>query len=111
MSTLSNYLIPLSAAPQLFEIELAGVNYTLTCKWNDQPDAGWILDIEDENSNPICCNIPLVTGIDLLFGLEYLNIGGSLYVVTAGSSPDDVPTYTNLGIDCNLYFQTSNTNE
>ena len=109
--SLSNYLIPLANTPQVFEIELAGVNYNLTCKYNTQPDSGWVLDIADDSNNPICANIPLVTGTDLLYGLEYLGIGGSLYVVTSGASPNDIPTLDNLVTDCNLYFQTSNTNE
>jgi hypothetical protein len=105
--TLTNYQIPLINEPQIFEMNLAGVTYILTCKWNDQPDAGWILDIADELSNPIVANIPLITGADLLDGLEYLGLGGSLFVLTAGASPFDVPTLQNLGSDSNLYFQTS----
>lgn len=108
--SLSNFLIPLVNEPQTFEITLAGVNYTLTCKWNDSLDAGWVLDIADSQSNPIAVNIPLITGDDCLDGLAYLGIGGSLFVLTQGASPTDIPTLENLGIDSNLYFQTSNPN-
>lgn len=106
MTTITTFVLPVTNIPQEFTTELVNTTYTITCKFNDQPDAGWVLDISDINDLPICCNIPLVTGIDLLFGLEYLGIGGSLYVSTDGASPDDVPTLDNLGTDSNLYFQT-----
>lgn len=111
MNTLSNYLIPLTNTPQQFEITLAGVIYTLTVKWNDSADAGWMIDIDDSSGNSIADGLPLVTGTDILAGLGYLGIGGSLYILTNGANPFDVPTLDNLGTDSNLYFQTSNPNE
>lgn len=105
MSTVTNYLIPLVNSPQEFGINLAGVNYTMTNKWNPSQDAGWVLDLSDANGNAIAQNIPLITGADLLDGLQYLGIGGSLFVQTTGSNPDDVPTLDNLGVDSFLYFQ------
>lgn len=99
------YTLPLANVPQTFQIPLAGVTYTLTCKWNDQ-GSFWALDIADSNSNPLVANIPLITGADCLDGLDYLGIGGSLYVLTDGASPDDVPTLDNLGVDSNVYFVT-----
>lgn len=108
-TTTSTFLIPLTNVSQQFTINLANVNYTLTVKWNDQPDAGWILDIADANDNTIVTCIPLTTGTDILSGLGYLNFGGTLTVVTTGASPMDVPTYANLGTDCNLFFTTSTT--
>jgi len=100
-------LIPLTNVPQNFAIVLAGVTYNMTSKWNDSDDAGWVLDINDSNNNPIACNIPLITGEDCLAGLEYLGIEGQFYVNSSGSSPLNVPTLDNLGIDSNLYFATS----
>lgn len=100
------YLVPLQNAPISFNIVLAGVQYNITTKWNDQQDGGWAIDIEDLNNVPIVCNVPLITGADCLSGLEYLGIGGQLWVLTSGSSVLDVPTFDNLGIDSNLYFQT-----
>jgi len=111
MTIPSNYLIPLDNFSETFEITLAGVSYTLTSRWNDANEAGWQLDIADSNQNPIAVGIPLITGEDCLTGLEYLGIGGSLFVLTSGASPFDVPTFANLGVDSNLYFQTSNPNE
>lgn len=108
--TLNNYLMPFVNVPQQFPITLAGVEYNITNKWNDIGQF-WCLDIEDSNNNPIVSNVPLITGADCLAGLGYLGIGGSLYVLTAGASPFDIPTLYTLGVDSNLYFQTSNTNE
>jgi hypothetical protein len=107
MTLYNNFLIPLSNTPQRFLITLAGVQYTLTCRWNAQADAGWILDIANSNQVPIVTNIPLIVGDDLLDGLEYLMFGGSLYVFNA-NDPNAVPTIDNLGTDSNLYFQVSN---
>lgn len=104
--SVTNYLIPLVNEPQEFDIALAGVEYTLTCKWNDQPDSGWLLDIADSSGVPIVTNIPLITGLDLLEGLDYLGLQGSLFIYT-DTDAFSVPTLDNLGGDSNLYFQTS----
>lgn len=103
----NTFVIPLTPDPQVFEITLGGIDYELTLKWNDQDQGGWAIDIADSNAVPIACNIPLVTGIDLLSGLEYLGINGSLYIYTMGSDPFAVPTFEDLGTDSNLYFISS----
>lgn len=105
---MSVYLLPLDNIPETFEITLAGVDYNITSKWNDADDAGWVFDIADSDNNPIVSNIPLIVGADLLSGLEYLGINGSLIVYTTG---DDyaVPTLDNLGADANVYFSTTDT--
>lgn len=101
------FLMPLVNVPQVFEINLAGVNYIMTSKWNAAPDAGWVFDLADANTNtPIVANCPLITGADCLAGLEYLGINGQLRVFTDGNT-DAVPTLDNLGIDSNLYFGTN----
>ena len=106
------YTIPLVNTPQTFNITLAGVLYNLTCRWNSAVDlngnslAGWTLDIADGVLNtPILMNIPLTTGKDLLAPYKYMNFGGTLGVYTNGDE-NAVPTYENLGVDCNLYFVT-----
>lgn len=99
------YTLPVANVPQTFQIPLAGITYTITCKWNNMGNY-WCLDIADSNSNPIVANVPLITGDDCLDGLDYLGINGSIYVITSGSTPDDVPTLDNLGIDSNVYFVT-----
>lgn len=103
---MSTFKIPLQNIPQQFEIALAGVNYTMICRWNDSPDAGWTLDLTDVDSGePIVANIPLITGADCLAGLEYLGIEGQLIVITDGDETA-VPTFENLGVESNLYFET-----
>lgn len=111
MTTPAYYLIPLTNTPQQIQITLAGIDYTITAKWNDIGQS-WILDIGDVNGDPIVSCVPLVTGTDLLTGLEYLGIGGQLFVYTnRGRYPDAVPTLDNLGDNINLYFFTSSTDE
>lgn len=103
---MTTFLIPLVNTPQAFEIALAGVNYKLTCKWNDAEQGGWVLDIADaDTAVPIVANIPLITGADCLDGLAYLGINGQLIVFTDGDDTA-VPTFENLGVESNLYFLT-----
>lgn len=107
---LTNFVIPLTNVPQQFQITLANVNYLMTVKWNDSADAGWVIDFADANTgDPIVANIPMITGDDLLDGLEYLGFQGSLWVYT-NTDTFAVPTLDNLGTDSNLYFQTEVTN-
>ena len=101
----SIFLIPLTNIPQQFVVDLAGVTYTLTCKWNNSPDAGWTLDIADSAQNPIVAGLPFVTGTDVLDGLGYLGLNGGIWVYTDGDS-NAVPTLNNLGNGSNLYFTT-----
>ncbi len=103
---MTTFIIPLLNIPQNFDIALAGVNYTMTCRWNAAADAGWVIDLADADSGvSIAANIPLITGADCLSGLEYLGINGKMIVFTDG---DDfaVPTLENLGVESNLYFLT-----
>lgn len=101
------FKIPLSNVPEKFEVSLAGITYTLISKYNPDDQGGWAIDILDQDENPIACNIPLITGADLLDGLEYLGIPGSLYVNSEGADPLAVPTLDNLGVSSNLYFVTT----
>lgn len=101
------FLIPLQNNPQVFQIALSGVNYTLTVKWNDSDDAGWQFDLVDTDTNtPILAGAPLITGANLLANLDYLGIVGALIVETDGD-PDAVPTFENLGANSNLYYVTA----
>lgn len=100
------FVLPLLNIPQTFDLALAGVIYTLTCKWNSADDGGWVLDFADSDTGAsIAANVPLITGVDCLDGLEYLGINGKLVAYTDG---DDfaVPTLDNLGVESNLYFLT-----
>lgn len=102
---MSLYKIPVTNEPQSFQISLAGKEYVCTCRFNSASDGGWILDFSDaETGADIVSNVPLITGVDLLSGLNYLGFGGKFYVKTDG---DDfaVPTYENLGVESFLYFE------
>lgn len=103
---MSLFKLPLSNVPQTFQIALAGKEYSMTCKWNAAPDAGWVLDFTDADSGlPIVANIPLITGADILDGLQYLGFEGQLYAYTDGNQ-DTVPTLDSLGVESNVYFDT-----
>lgn len=103
---MTGFLIPLLNIPQSFAIGLANKNYLLTCKWNDAVDAGWVLDFTDADSDEvIATNIPLITGGDCLEGLEYLGFEGQIIAITDGDERA-VPTFLNLGVESNAYFQT-----
>jgi len=103
---MSLFKIPVTNTPQTFQISLAGKDYSCTCKFNSADEGGWILGFADaETGLSIVENIPLITGANLLDGLDYLGINGKLYVKTDG---DDyaVPTFDNLGVESFLYFET-----
>lgn len=103
---MTTFLIPLRNIPQSFDIALAGVNYIMTCRWNDAEEGGWVLDLANADSgDPIVANIPLITGADCLAGLEYLGINGQMVVFTDGNELAP-PTLDNLGGESNLYFLT-----
>jgi hypothetical protein len=105
-ATISVFTLPLVALPQSYNITLGNNAYIMTCKWNDADEGGWILGFADQVSgDEIVNNIPLVCGVDLLAGLDYLGFGGNLFVYTNGDATA-VPTLDNLGIDCNVYFVT-----
>lgn len=102
----TTFVIPLQNIPQQFTISLANKEYLMTCRWNDAPESGWVLDFSDSITDlPIVANIPLITGADCLSGLEYLGFEGQLIIFTDGD-PTAVPTLLNLGVESNLYFQT-----
>lgn len=100
------FTLPLTNVPQQFDITLGGEDYTLTCRWNDADEAGWVMDLADAlTALPIVANIPLITGADLLEGLEYLGIQGTLTCSTDGNQ-FAVPTLLNLGVESFVYFET-----
>lgn len=100
------FKIPVVNTAQVFNIALAGVSYTITCKWNDSVNAGWVMDFSNALTGvPIVTNVPLVTGTNCFDGLDYLGFGGILFIYTDGSQ-FSVPTFTNLGVESNVYFDT-----
>lgn len=99
------FKIPLTPAPQIFTVQLSGVDYRVRLTYQNVTDGGWCMDILDIDENPIVNGIPLVTGVNLLEQYEYLGFVGRMWVQTA-SDPDAVPTFLNLGIDANLWWVT-----
>lgn len=100
-------LVPLQPQSQQLQITLGAVPYVMVVQWN-VPNNSWMMDILDQDNNPIVSGVPLITGADLLEQFEYLMIGG---VIDAGelqvqttSDTFAVPTYFNLGTDGNLYW-------
>ncbi len=103
---MSIYQIPLTPGqPQTFPISLGGTTYTLTFRYRNTIEGGWILDIADASNNPLVNGIPLVTGANLLEQYSHLGFQGGLYVQTT-TDPDAVPTFDNLGADAQLYWVT-----
>jgi hypothetical protein len=102
----AQFEIPLSSANQTLSIALNGVSYVLRFIFCQTTDAAacWLLDINDQNDNPIVCGIPLVTGADLLGQYQYLGFGFILYCFSDSVS-SDIPTFANLGTTSHLYFQ------
>lgn len=95
--------IPLANKPQTFLCAIGGKQYKFTLTWANADEGGWIMDIDDNDGSPILRGAPLVTGIDLLLQYPHLNIGGKLFIFTAGESGAP-PTFDNLGNESRLYF-------
>lgn len=96
--------IPLDPRPQSFTIQLNGVEYKVTAKWNFYADV-WVVDIDSTSEVPILLGVPLVAGADLLQQFEYLGFGGSL-VVQSDSDPYQNAGFETLGLTDHLYFIT-----
>jgi hypothetical protein len=103
---MSIFKIPLTNTPQRFEISLAGINYIMTVKFNSAFGGGWVMDLQNGvTTDYLVADIPFVTGVNLLSGLNYLGIDGQLFIYTDGDE-NAVPTFDNLGVESNLYFRT-----
>jgi hypothetical protein len=100
------FQLPLQNTAQNFTITLSGIIYTFTLQYRNIDQGGWILDIGDVNNIPILQGIPLITGANLLNKYRYLGFLGGLYVQTT-TNPDAIPTFTNIGIDGQLYYVTA----
>ncbi|KUZ78304.1 phage baseplate plug family protein [Burkholderia ubonensis] len=102
---MSVYEIPLSPQPQRFTVTLSGVDYRMTVQYRAAGSASWVLNIADASGAPLVNGIPLVTGVDLLVQHRHLGFAGRLWVQGA-ESPDDVPTFDDLGIGSHLFWVT-----
>jgi hypothetical protein len=96
------YEVPTASLFQTFNISLAGVNYKMTFKWNEQNNS-WILDIADSAGNALVSGVPIITGADLLEQYAYLGINGNLLAQT-DHNPNAVPTFENLGSTGHLFY-------
>jgi hypothetical protein len=96
--------IPLVNQPQEFQITLGATTYNFVLKWN-YVSLNWVLDIYDQDDNPIVRGIPLITGADLFEQYGYLGFGGQLIAQTDGDVTVP-PTFENLGNGGSLYFAT-----
>lgn len=100
------FKIPLLNIPQSFQISLENNLYLLTIKFNSMDDGGWVIDLADAETNqPIANNLAVITGANILEGLDYLEIRGDLYAFTDGD-PTAPPTLENLGGESNIFFVT-----
>jgi hypothetical protein len=99
----STNLLPLQNYAQFFSVTLNGLIYNFRTYWNSQPDAGWVMDIADQNNNSLVQGIALVTGVDILRQYHYLGIAGQIYVVTKGDLLA-APTYAGLGSDTIVFY-------
>lgn len=102
--------VPLTPRAQTMNITIGSTQYVLHIQFNKISNT-WIMDIGDVFDAPLVYGIPLVTGTDLFGQFRYLGIGGGLpmivMTIAVGKSPDEIPTYENLGIDGHVYFKTS----
>jgi hypothetical protein len=103
------FTIPLQPArSQTFRVTLQSIEYTFKLAWNAVAQI-WILDIYDAlGTTPIIRGVPLVTGTDLLGQFAYLQVAAHavLMALSVGPavSPDEPPTFNNLGIDGQLIY-------
>lgn len=96
------YEIPLLPQPQVLQIDLSGIVYQLTFYWSSQGNC-WMFNLADTDGVALLLGAPVITGINLLRQYDYLGIPGAILVQT-DHSPDDVPTFTNLGLEGHVYY-------
>ncbi|MBD8451884.1 phage baseplate plug family protein [Serratia rubidaea] len=94
--------VPLTADNQRFGITLGGQQFTMRIIWRES--AGWVLDLLDSAGNALVNGIPLIPGVDLLEQYRHLGITGALVVLVDDNQPE-LPTKSNLGAGCHLYFK------
>lgn len=97
------YEIPLSGAPERFEIEIAGNNYKMRIKWNDYLNR-WCMDISRTDDTPLIRNLAMVAAENLLEQYEYLGFNFALYMQVDGKPYADAD-FTNLGTDARLLVE------
>lgn len=99
---MSIFKLPLTPAPQTFNVLLGTVTYTVTMVWNTFANV-WVLDFVDQDGNKILSGVPMITGADLLEQYAYLGFQGALYAQN-DTTPSTPPNFTDLGTGSNLYY-------
>lgn len=97
------YEIPLSGAPECFDIEIAGNSYKIRVKWNDYLKR-WCMDISRTDDTPIIRNLAMVASENLLEQYDYLGFNFGLYMQVGGKPYADAD-FTNLGTDARLLVE------
>ena len=101
------FRIPLVPTPQTFGITLAGRALVMTVQWNGESPA-WEMDIADGVTGEVLfLRLPIVTGVDLFAQYRHLVLGGALAALNDGTPGNPPPNLTDLGIDSQVYFLTS----
>jgi hypothetical protein len=85
---------------QKFNITIAGSVYIFNLYWSN-PMQCWVLNISDQNNNPLILGVPLVTlpfGAGLLDQFQYLFNPAFNLVCQTDNNPYAVPTFAGLGL-------------
>lgn len=100
--TTSFFEIPLEPKPMDFVVrDNVDRSYRFLTQYRETNEGGWILDIDDDNTGEkLVYGIPLVTGLDLLWQFNHLNIRFHLLVDCRGGRT--TPTFESLGTEDRL---------
>lgn len=99
--------IPLDNSPnQNFNVtlDINGQNVVLNLYLSYNEDHYWTMQVRDRYKKPITDSIPLLSGQNLLQGLEYLGIGEA-YLLKNSEINDEIPNVDNIGTDFVLLWR------
>jgi hypothetical protein len=94
------YEVPfVGSVPQTLSVQFPNGNtYQLSIQFQFLTNACWLMDIADDEGNPLLQGVPLVCGADLLGQYAYLGFGAVMYCTVDGDSAGvSVPSWGNLG--------------
>lgn len=99
--------IPLDNSPnQNFDVtlDINGKNTVFNLYLSFNEDNYWTMQVRDKNKTPLTDSIPLLSGQNLLQGLEYLEIGEA-FLIKNSDVVDEIPNAENLGTDFILLWR------
>ncbi len=102
--------IPLDNSPnQNFDIalEINGQNKIFNLFLSYNPNHYWTIRVRDSKKNPITDDIPLLSGGDLFYGLDYLEIGEA-YLLRKSGVTEEIPNENTLESDYVLIWGDKN---